>query len=70
MESAVADGLKVTAAGNEIKVSGITGDCRVEVYTTSGTLVADRRGNCTVTVGGSGIYLLRIAGKTVRVCIP
>ena len=63
-----ADEVKVTATGDEITITGAAGDAVVEVYGVNGALVY--RGNDkSVAVPSAGIYVVRVAGRTIKVAV-
>ncbi len=58
----------VAAVGGEIAVTGADGDAVVEVYGVNGMLVY-RGKSKSVPVPSAGVYVVRVAGKTVKVTV-
>ena len=63
-----ADEVKVTATGDEITITGAAGDAVVEVYGVNGALVYRGNGK-SVAVPSAGIYVVRVAGRTIKVAV-
>lgn len=63
-----ADEVKVTATGNEITVTGAADDAVVEVYGVNGALVYRGNGK-SVAVPSAGVYVVRVAGKAIKVAV-
>ena len=63
-----ADEVKVTATGNEITVTGAAYDAVVEVYGVNGALVYRGKGK-SVAVPSAGVYVVRVAGKAIKVAV-
>ena len=63
-----ADEVKVTATGNEITVTGAAYDAVVEVYGVNGALVYRGNGK-SVAVPSAGVYVVRVAGKAIKVAV-
>ncbi len=63
-----ADEVKVTATGDEITVAGAADDAVVEVYGVNGALVYRGNGK-SVAVPSAGIYVVRVAGRTIKVAV-
>ena len=62
------DEVKVTATGDEIIITGAAGDAVVEVYGVNGALVYRGNGK-SVAVPSAGIYVVRVAGKAIKVAV-
>ncbi len=63
-----ADEVKVTATGNEITITGAADDAVVEVYGVNGALVYRGNGK-SVAVPSAGIYVVRVAGRAIKVAV-
>ena len=63
-----ADEVKVTATGDEITITGAADDAVVEVYGVNGALVYRGNGK-SVAVPSAGIYVVRVAGKAIKVAV-
>ena len=63
-----ADEVKVTATGDEITITGAADDAVVEVYGVNGALVYRGNGK-SVAVPSAGIYVVRVAGRTIKVAV-
>ena len=68
IDAAKADRVTVAAVGGEITVTGADGDAVVEVYGVNGMLVY-RGKDKSVPVPSAGIYVVRVADKTVKVTV-
>lgn len=69
VEDVIADGgVVVTAEGSEIIVNGADVDAEVEVYGVGGALIF-RGASHSVAVPAAGIYVVRVAGKAVKVAV-
>ena len=58
--------VSISASNGVITVAGVAGNNAVEVYSASGALVYRGTSN-TVVVPSSGVYVVKAAGKTVKV---
>ncbi len=58
--------VSISASNGVITVAGVVGNNAVEVYSASGALVYRGTSN-TVVVPSSGVYVVKAAGKTVKV---
>ncbi len=58
--------VSISASNGVITVAGVAGNNTVEVYSASGALVYRGTSN-TVVVPSSGVYVVKAAGKTVKV---
>lgn len=63
-----ADEVRVTATGDEITVTGAADDAVVEVYGVNGALVYRGKGK-SVAVPSAGVYVVRVAGKAIKVAV-
>lgn len=66
IDTAIADGIKISVNGRSISVAGATETVRL--HTTSGTLVYSGDGNA-ITVASPGIYILSHGSRATRVAI-
>lgn len=62
------DGVSVEAVNGEIVVRGAVEDARMEVYSISGAAIY-RGPVAAVAVPSSGVYVVRVAGKTAKVAV-
>lgn len=60
--------ISVRAESGRIIVTGAPADASVEVFDIAGSRIALERGNCAVSVN-TGIYVVRVAGTTVKVAV-
>lgn len=60
--------ISVRAESGRIIVTGAPTDASVEVFDIAGSRIALERGDCTVSVN-TGIYVVRVAGTTVKVAV-
>ena len=60
--------VKVTATGDEITITGAANDAVVEVYGVYGALVYRGNGK-SVAVPSAGIYVVRVAGRAIKVAV-
>ena len=58
---------EVAATGFAINGNSITADGKINVFTTSGSLVASGNGN--VTINGKGLYIVEVGGKVHKILI-
>ena len=68
IDAAKADRVSVAAVGGEITVTGADNDAVVEVYGVNGMLVY-RGKSKSVPVPSAGVYVVRVAGKTVKATV-
>ena len=68
IEAAKTDRVSVAAVGGEITVTGADNDAVVEVYGVNGMLVY-RGKSKSVPVPSAGVYVVRVAGKTVKATV-
>ncbi len=68
IESVADEGLNIVAENGNIVVNGVKGNVNMKVYNVSGQLVYDG-GASTVNVPTSGIYIVRIAGRTFKLSL-
>lgn len=62
------DGVSVKGINGQIIVTGAPADAAVEIYSIAGSRIAVEKGNCAVSVN-AGIYVVRVAGTTVKVAV-
>ena len=68
INAAKADRVSVAAVGGEIAITGADCDAVVEVYGLNGMLIY-RGKDKSVPVPSAGVYVVRVAGKTVKVTV-
>lgn len=68
LDNTFTETVEVVVAGNEIVVSGIENNVKVEVYNMNGTLVYGGT-NKSISVNGKGAYIVVVNGKYYKVLI-
>ncbi len=68
LDDTITETVEVVVAGNEIIVSGIENNVKVEVYNMNGTLVYGGT-NKSISVNGKGAYIVVVNGKYYKVLI-
>ena len=60
------DDVNVAVVDGEISITGVADDAAVEVYSANGTTIY-RGTNKTIAMPCQGIYIVRVAGKTLKI---
>ena len=61
-----ADDVNVAVVDGEISITGVVDDAEVEIYSANGAMIY-RGTNKTIAVPCQGIYIVRVAGKTLKI---
>ena len=61
-----ADDVNVAFVDGEISITGVADDAEIEIYSTNGAMIY-RGTNKTIAVPSHGIYIVRVAGKTLKI---
>ena len=66
IEGIEADEVKVTVANGEISINGVADNAEVEIYGANGVMIY-RGTNKTIAMPSPGIYIVRVAGKNIKI---
>ena len=61
-----ADDVNVAVVDGEISITGVVDDAEVEIYSANGAMIY-RGTNKTIAMPSQGIYIVRVAGKTLKI---